>query len=245
MIVVAAGLAALAGWLALPSPPRQRFRDISGPPSVPDTAPSRWLGPVGGISMVMAVALLAGPSAGLLAGVAVLFLLPRVLRRLRTQAEVASVRAMRRQLPSAVDLLAATLRAGVPVGSALDAVARAQDEPLRSALVPVAAALDLGASSGEAWAQAARVDALTEVAAAFTRSAATGSSLSVLLSDLARDMRQRRRSELEVLTREVGVRSFFPLATCFLPAFIVLAGIPTVITMAQGTGLLDQLSPSS
>ena len=244
MIVVAAGLAALAGWLAVAPPPRRRLLGISGVPIEREDARSRWLGPVSGVSVVTAAALLLGPTAGVLAGVAVLFLLPRVLRRLRTQAEVASVRAMRRQLPSAVDLLAATLRAGVPVGSALTAVAHAQDEPLATALVPVAAALDLGASSGEAWAQATRIDALTEVAAAFTRSAATGSSLSVLLSDLARDMRQRRRSELEVLTREIGVRSFFPLATCFLPAFIVLAGIPTVITMAQGTGLLDQLSPS-
>ena len=40
--------------------------------------------------------------------------------------------------------------------------------------------------------------------------------------------RERRQAALQVVARSVGVRSVLPLMTCFIPAFLLLAAVPTV-----------------
>lgn len=244
MSLLAALLAGASVWLLMPYPPRLRARRlVRVAASSPSAGSPPWLAPLASASIGLAALLFLGVVAGASVTLLSFFLLPRLLARLQTREQAATERILRRQLPPAVDLLAATLAAGVPVGVAVDVVARAQDEPLRGHLSRVATALDLGATGAEAWGHAGSDFELQAIGMAFARSAATGSPLSGLLSDVATDLRQRRRTELEVLAREAGVRSFVPLAVCFLPAFIVLAGLPTVVTMAQGTGLLDGLSP--
>ena len=243
MTILVAGLCALAAWLAVPPTPTARLRALCAEgvrrPGRPRAVPP-WLA---ALAAGVGTAVLAGPVAGMLVGLGAFALLPRVAARLQSDAVAGRHRALQRQLPDAVDLLAATLAAGAPIASAIRAVGEAQVEPLHAELGRVAAALELGAPAAEAWRAADAVDGLAEVAGAFRRSAQSGAPLSELLSGLAADLRLRRRTAVEVAAREAGVRAFAPLAACFLPAFVLVAGVPTVVAMAASTGLLTSLSP--
>lgn len=50
------------------------------------------------------------------------------------------------------------------------------------------------------------------------------------LNHHARAARQRRQAAWQVAARAVGVRSVLPLMTCFLPAFLLLGVVPSVVS---------------
>lgn len=244
-MVISAALVALAVWLLVPGIPRHRAHRVfdpgstssaprSLPPSLPRLAP--WLLAVGLLVLV-------GPPLGLLLAVASLVLVGPLLRRLQSRASLERERDLARQVPVALDLLVATLASGAGLERAVRAVADAQDEPIRTPLLDVAGALNLGASPAQAWIRVREHPDLVDVADAFCRSADTGAPIAGLLGQVAAELRRRRQVRITVAARQAGVQSFIPLGLCFLPAFVLLAGVPLVVTMAQGTGLLDSFSP--
>lgn len=243
-MVLSAALIALAVWLLVPGNARHRALEAFGddarptsralPPSLVHLAP--WV-------LALGVLILVGPPLGLLlAAASVLFVGP-MLRRLQTRADADAERDLARQVPGALDLLIATLASGAPLELAVRAVADALDDPLRTPLHNVAAALSLGATPAEAWRRVRGHPDLVDIADAFTRSADTGAPIASLLAHVATELRRRRQVRVTVAARQAGVQSFIPLGLCFLPAFFLLAGVPMVVTMAQGTGLLDTFSP--
>ena len=46
--------------------------------------------------------------------------------------------------------------------------------------------------------------------------------------------REARRAALQVRARSVGVRSVLPLMTCFIPSFLLLGVVPTVVSTLSG-----------
>ena len=69
-----------------------------------------------------------------------------------------------------------------------------------------------------------------------SRSADSGAALATLLPRVAADLRERRRSTVEIAVRGVGVRLTAPLGLAFLPAFVLLGVVPVVA--ALGADLL-------
>ncbi|MTE12264.1 type II secretion system F family protein [Nocardia aurantiaca] len=136
---------------------------------------------------------------------------------------------------SALDLLAACLRAGLPTASAAAAVATEAPEPLASALRRAADLLALGADPVSAWEQAiagAADESVTALARMARRSARSGTGLATAVGELA----ERRRGELEdaavARSERAGVLIGGPLGLCFLPAFLCLGIVPVVIGLA-------------
>ncbi|WP_433600768.1 type II secretion system F family protein [Nocardia sp. CA-135953] len=151
-------------------------------------------------------------------------------------------------IASVFDLLAACLRAGLPMASAARAVAPSAPTALGAALRKAADLLALGADAATAWDQVARdgadqpgaeeVDSLARMA---RRSARSGASLATAIGELA----EQRRSGVEDATaaraERAGVLIGGPLGLCFLPAFVCLGIVPVVIGLASrvlGGGLL-------
>lgn len=142
---------------------------------------------------------------------------------------------------ASLDLLGACLRAGLPVSSAIAAMASTAPKPMADSLRRVADLLALGADPDAAWSEAA-LDPDTEALARMARrSARSGSSLSSSMTELA----ERSRGEAEDLAaaaaERAGVLISGPLGLCFLPAFIALGIVPVVIGLATtvlGNGLL-------
>ena len=87
--------------------------------------------------------------------------------------------------------------------------------------------------NGFADALAAFTDALGAPAAAFVDSLATadryGLPIQPVLDRLADDIRTERRAAAERQARTLPVRLAFPLVTCILPSFVLLAIAPAVI----------------
>ena len=169
----------------------------------------------------------AGPVAGI-AGVPAGVMLSVWIGRLEPP-DVAKARdQINRELPLAIDLLAACAAAGRPPQESLPVVSRAVGGALGARLDEITARLSLGADPAAEWARCARDPQLAELGRTMQRSAESGAPLAEGLSRLAEDRRRERRTQTQVRARNVGVKAAGPLAACFLPAFMLVGVVPTV-----------------
>lgn len=190
----------------------------------------RWL--AAGAVVVAAVAL-AGPAAG---GVAGVVLVPLVLRlvavgQARERARVPPVAA--RRIPLVLDLLAAALRSGQPVGAAVSSVAPLAGPGLSDQLQQVAGLLRFGADPAQAWAS---LDdpSLAPIARTAVRSAESGVRLARSFGLLAAELRDDARAAAVARAHRAGVWAMVPLGLCFLPAFACLGVLPVIVGIARG-----------
>ncbi|PZS37496.1 MAG: type II secretion system protein [Pseudonocardiales bacterium] len=137
-------------------------------------------------------------------------------------------------LAGAWELLAACLRAGVPVPAAVRAVAEGFDEPAGPALLRTAELLALGADSTQAWLPALQCSATARLAKAARRSGRSGTALAESLTRLATEVRAAAREQSEARAQRAGVLIAAPLGLCFLPAFLVIGVVPVLIGLAGG-----------
>ena len=239
-----AGLAALG--LVRPSPERLRRARAVATSGRQSMEPAWLRGRDGGPSLGRRLALGAAAAAGIcLAGSrlagnwgwwiwlgwpAVTVLGAVLLGRL----EPLSVRRRREQLisdtPQALELMATTLAAGMPVRLAGRAVADAFDSALGKDLGRVLALVDLGVSDAEAWRTLQDHPQLGLAAQDLSRSVESGTMMVEALRRHAAAARETRRAGLVIRARSVGVRSVLPLMTCFIPSFLLLGVVPTVVS---------------
>jgi Flp pilus assembly protein TadB len=234
MVILGVLAAALAVGLAVRGPPsRPRGgRAMSQRGIGPQRAVRRrWLTSpllVVALAVVAAWQLIGGPT-GLLVGAAA----GVGTHRWITGAESAASRQRRaeieRDLPLATDLLVACLAAGRAPGVAMATVAEALPGALGDRLRSAAARLSLGGEPELVWQDLAKEPALAPLGQALARSARTGASVATALARCADDVRRQRRARAETIARSVGVRAAAPLGACFLPAFLLIGVIPTII----------------
>ncbi|WP_213002693.1 type II secretion system F family protein [Winogradskya consettensis] len=147
----------------------------------------------------------------------------------------AAVRAGRERasadLPIGADLLAAVLRAGLPIDRAVTAVAQALGGPLGERLDRVARSLTLGAEPLEAWAHLADLTGAERLTSAAVRTSASGAALAGALTRLADDLRTDRAIATEAAARRAGVLIVIPLGLCFLPAFMLAGLVPVLVAV--------------
>jgi Flp pilus assembly protein TadB len=220
--------------------PRARLTEISGAATrrlttgLLDTR-NAWLLPaVAAASVGCLVGVLCGWPAGLPigAGAAVAALLGtrRVLRGGRASAD--SGTAGQLGLAATWDLLAACLRAGLPVPTAVRAVAADLPHAARDALRTTADLLALGADPVAAWAPALDCPATTSLARGARRTARSGTALAEIASAVATSIRDAASDVAESKAQRAGVLITGPLGLCFLPAFICLGIVPVVVGLA-------------
>lgn len=177
---------------------------------------------------------------GLLAAVPLAWYLGRRAGRLTPAQQVEQ----RRELAGRLDLIAACLRSGLPIGSALLAIgdtgqpagagAGSATSPIE-VLDEVAAMLMIGADPQTAWRPAAERSELAAVAAAACRSASGGTALADAFSEQAGQLRRQNAEAAATAAGRAGVLMTAPLGACFLPAFLCLGLAPAVV------GLLGSL----
>ncbi len=227
--------AAAAVWLVLPAPAVARHRALLGAPP-PRRRPSPQLavtvlvpaaslvvlGPVPGV----VVALVATPAAR--AAVAT-----RVSAGERRRRERAA-----RQLPAALDLLVAVLASGRPVVVALDVVGDAVPAPLQQELRDVVGRLRSGADAAAVWDVLLGHPTLGGLARAFRRAEQSGAPVAAVLAATAADTRRDAAARSRERARAVAVRTAAPLGLCFLPAFLLVGIVPSLLGVASGLDLL-------
>jgi pilus assembly protein TadC len=137
-------------------------------------------------------------------------------------------------LAGAWELLAACLRAGVPVPMAVRTVAEGLGGPAGPALLRTAELLALGAEGTQAWLPALECTATARLAKAARRSGRSGTALAESLTRLATEVRADAREQSEARAQRAGVLIAAPLGLCFLPAFLALGVVPVLIGLAAG-----------
>ncbi|MEU6643296.1 type II secretion system F family protein [Saccharomonospora sp. NPDC046836] len=137
------------------------------------------------------------------------------------------------RLAATGDLLAACLTAGLPVPTAVRAVADTAPQAAAAALHATADLLALGAEPAQAWEPARCCPATAELARAAYRTARSGSALAQVALAMAERARSNVADVAEARAQRAGVLITGPLGLCFLPAFLCLGVIPVVIGLAS------------
>lgn len=136
------------------------------------------------------------------------------------------------RLAATWDLLAACLRAGLPVSSAILAVVEDVSGPEADALRAAAGLLTLGAEPDRAWSAAAACPGTAKLARAARHTARSGSVLAEVADELASELRMSSADRAEAKAQRASVLIAGPLGLCFLPAFLCLGVAPVVIGLA-------------
>ena len=243
--LAAAALAGLAVALALGRPVQARARSVD--PSVGDRLPGWMLGRDDAVpwphraALGLAVATASGwalrsvaPSAPAAAAVALAVLAGSAATVVLGHLEPTTARRRRWRLtadtPQALDLMSVCLAAGLPLRAALSTVVDVFDGPVSDDLGRVLVLVELGVGDAEAWRSLADHPDLGPAAAELARSVDAGTMMAESLAAHAGEARARRLGEVEVAARRVGVRSVLPLMTCFIPAFLLVGIVPTVVS---------------
>lgn len=209
-----------------------RLRELAPkPPQVRAEGPSPAL--IRGVTLLAGgvVFLVLGGITGAVLGAAIAWAGPSLLGRLdATEGDATELAA---QLPLALDLLGACLAGGSTLHDAVAAVAEAMPGAVGSRLQRVHASLAVGASTAEAFAVLGTERGPAGSAArALARSAEGGAPVAVAVGRVAADARRVAASEATARARKAGVTSTAPLGACFLPAFLLIGVVPTVIGLA-------------
>lgn len=236
-MIWASVFAALAAAAFVRAPSRRRLLGAGLRPAAPGTGPadrlrqaelltSPWLAALGA---ALVVPVFVPGWLGLLTALFVATAAHRWVRGLETLADRRRRDRVARSLPVGVDLLVSALSAGRPPGQALASVGEAVGGPLGAELSAIAARLELGADPVQVWRDVAEDPVLGPVGRSFGRAATSGASVTTVLGRCVEDLRRRRRSEANRVARSAGVRTAAPLGLCFLPAFILVGVVPTVV----------------
>ncbi len=226
LLAAISAAAAVAAWW--PGAGVSRRRLSSADPSGRRAFP-RWVAPVGSGLAVMVVV---EGVVGLVAGAGLAYVVHRHSRRSLTQPERAMAARRALELPIAVEVLAACLVIGATQEQALRAVASGLGGTLAADLHRVAGALGVGADVGEAWSLVPAPD-VRSLASLLSRAHLTGAAVAPQLWMLADQHRQAARTVAMDAARTLGVRSTGPLGLCFLPAFVLVAVVPLVLSLLE------------
>lgn len=129
-------------------------------------------------------------------------------------------------------LMVITVRAGLPIGTAISQVALHLPRELARDLAPVTDAYEHGDDSAQAWRSALPV--WGPVAAAMTVAERAGVAPAALLLGAATTILRRESVARESSIGRVSVRLVLPLGVALLPAFMCTTVIPLVIAMTAG-----------
>jgi pilus assembly protein TadC len=126
-------------------------------------------------------------------------------------------------------LLAACLRSGLPVPTALRSAAEGAPLPGGDILRSTATLLALGANPRNAWVSARGCVDTADFARLAVRTSRSGAALAGRSVELAEGIRERLANQAEARSQRAGVLIAAPLALCFLPAFLCLGIIPIFV----------------
>jgi tight adherence protein C len=145
-------------------------------------------------------------------------------------------RRIEKSLPDALDLLVASMEAGLGVDAAFSLVARRSSGPLAETLVDYLRRVSLGRTRREALeevAQRSGVDELIRLSTTVAQATDVGSSMGDALRLQAQELRTRRRMRAHEAAQKAPVWMVIPLALCFLPAMVAVVIVPSILNLLK------------
>jgi pilus assembly protein TadC len=235
--MLAAIAAGLSVWCAVPPRSDRRCRALFASPRDDPT-----FDPVLGVTVLVPLAAVValGPVMGVLVALVATPAARNVVGGMETAAWRRRAASVADQLPTALDLMVATLDAGRPPVAAFAMVADVMPAPLGDELALVGSRLSVGGDPHAVWAHLSDDEVLGPLGRAFRRAEMSGMPVARMVASVADEMRRERRAARRERSRRVGVRTAAPLGACFLPAFFLVGIVPTIIgvvgTLSLGIG---------
>jgi tight adherence protein C len=181
----------------------------------------------------------AGGSVGALALLAVVmsglagFIMPSFIIRKRGAARMDDIE---RQLPELIDLLIATIEAGMGFTASLGMIAERFEGALGDELRLTMKQQTLGMSTGQALEEMGN-RCQTSSMRAFVRTAMRGESLGIsigpVLRELSTDQRKRRRQSARERMQKAPVKMIFPLMFLIMPALMIVLMYPVAYSLSH------------
>lgn len=143
---------------------------------------------------------------------------------------------IQRSLPDFLDVLSATVQAGLALNGALVHAVNATKGPLKEELDSMLAEVRLGRPRGEALqAMADRVneESMSTMVTAVVQAERLGTNLSVVLQELAKDTRDRRWVRAEERASHLPIKMIMPMAFFMIPSLYVMIFGPVIAHMAM------------
>jgi pilus assembly protein TadC len=216
--------------VSLPGVPSRRRRLLDDGHPVP----SRRLRVVGAVAAGSITWLVVGGIVGAVAAALVIPVAARLLRRIEPPSVRRARQAAASELPFAADLLAAALRAGVPIEAAARTTGAGIGGAVGRDLVRVADGLRLGLEPADAWPVLRTTPGAERIVDTVVHSAESGAAVARALERLADDLRGSRAVAVEAAAARVGVLIVLPLGLCFLPAFVLAGIVPVIVAVLGG-----------
>lgn len=145
-------------------------------------------------------------------------------------------REIERALPDFLDLLSATVQAGLALSGAMIAAADATVGALRQELTSALAEIRLGRQRSDALkSMAERVGEpqLTAMVSTILQAEALGANIATVLRELALDTRHRRWTLAEERAARLPIKMLLPMAFLMMPSLYVMIFGPVVANMAK------------
>jgi tight adherence protein C len=147
-------------------------------------------------------------------------------------------RAIRRELPLYLDVLTLAVESGSSLTGAIAmAVEKADDGPLRRALLRLLADVRAGRARSEAlkaMEQSLGLPETTAFVGALLQSERTGSRLGDVLRHQSNQRSQERFARAEKAAMQAPVRMLGPLVLCIFPCTFIVLGYPIVVKLMAG-----------
>lgn len=142
------------------------------------------------------------------------------------------------ELPNVLELLAAIMEGGMAFESALMHVLREADtkHPLYFDLLIVSEAMQRGRRRNEAlnlWANRCELIYIADIVASMAQAEQTGASLSSVLKHHAQAVLRENEAVIQRRAERLPVRMLMPMASCILPAVIIVAAGPSIVRIMQ------------
>lgn len=175
----------------------------------------------------------------ILVGVMAAFLgwdLPAIIIRRRGQNRLTQID---KRLPDLLDLLVASVEAGLSVTAAMALLAERIDGPLGDELRIALHQQRLGTSTGAAMtalSERANTPSVRALSRTLVRAEAMGGSIGPVLRNLAADSRRRRRQAASERAAKVPIKLLFPLILLIFPSLFVVLLYPAGYTIIHAFG---------
>lgn len=162
-----------------------------------------------------------------------------ILRR----AHAARMQRIRRELPNALELMAAVMEGGLGFESALAYLLREADpdHPFYIELDIVNEAMRRGQRRSDAlrlWARRCNQAAVADVTSALIQAEQTGGSMGRVLHHHARAMFRENEADVNRRAERLPIRMLFPMLFTIFPAILVVAALPSFLRVFR---VLDDL----
>lgn len=179
-------------------------------------------------SVITVVVLAASVTAG--------WMLPALVIRRRGAARLAHID---RELPELIDLLVATIEAGLGLGGSLRLVSGRFEGPLGQELRLTLQQQGLGMSNEAAlndMVERVGTPAIRSFVRTVIRAESLGGSVGTIMRNLATDMRRRRRQAANEKVQKTPLKMLFPLIFLIFPSLFLVLLYPAAYTILQGLG---------